>query len=77
MIIDLILDRKDGQPYNPHSFYNRVMGYGETFPELSYPIADALDGGNNEDVKKALCGYIKSEGYNPDIINYVNANNWL
>lgn len=29
MIIDLILDRKDGYRYNAHEFYGEVMEYWE------------------------------------------------
>lgn len=28
MIIDLILDRKDGTPYSPRKFYHDTMAYG-------------------------------------------------
>lgn len=34
MIIDLILDRADGTPYNAHDFYTAVSGYVEVFQEI-------------------------------------------
>ena len=77
MIIDLILERKDGAPYNPHTFYTNVMGYGEIWPELAHPIAEAMDSGTNEDVQRTLCGYIMSEGYNPAICGYIVNTDWI
>ena len=35
MIIDLILDRKDGYRYNAHEFYGEVMEYGEIGFEIT------------------------------------------
>lgn len=77
MVIDLILDRQDGQKYNPKQFYNDVMSYYSIFPEIIYPIASALDEGTENNVKSVLCSYIFDNGYNPKIIDYINDNNWL
>ena len=65
MIIDLILDRKEGYgtPYN-------------TREGTDYKISRALDGGSEKDVKKALCEYVMGE-YNPKICNYINSVSWL
>lgn len=86
MIIDLILDRKenankvvrDGKlyitpEYNAKRFYNDVAGY----EEIGYGIGDALDGGEEKDVKRELCNYIKENGYNEAICDYINSVNWL
>lgn len=84
MIIDLILDRKDdntvwsdrlGQsvPYDAQLFYLNVMDYGE----VGYGITRAMDEGTEEDVKQALCQYIKDQNYNTDICEYVNSVEWL
>lgn len=73
MIIDLILDRKDGYNYNPKVFYHRVAEYGEIGSE----IAEALDNGEEENVKSALRRYIHTNGYDMDIKNYINGVNWL
>jgi len=86
MIIDLILDRKDGknikikdgklyttQKYNPKDFYDWVMGYGET----GHDIAESLDNGQEDDVKRELCRYIIENEYNPDVCNFINSVNWL
>lgn len=77
MIIDLILDRRDGVPYDPYVFYNEMMDYYAVFPDLAAPIVRALDWGTEKDVKKAICGYIMDQGYNPDICAYVNAVKWF
>ena len=49
MLIDIILDRKDGQAYNSRAFYNACMGYAQTFP-CCLPVVRALDGGTEQDV---------------------------
>lgn len=73
MIIDLILDRKDGYRYNAHEFYGEVMEYGE----VGFEITCAMDEGTEEDVKNALCQYIDENEYNPEIKKYINSVNWL
>ena len=73
MIIDLILNRKDGQAYNPKKFYNDVLNYGEQGQE----IAKALDSGEAEDIKRELNAYIMKNDYNPAICEWVNLVNWL
>lgn len=93
MIVDLILDRHDNEDvirdgydcvrypngqivsilYDPHKFYTDVVGYGE----IGDDIARAMDGGTEEDVKRALCEYIDRNGYNPGIKKYINSRDWL
>ena len=75
MIIDLILDRKDGYPYNVRDFFYYVSAY-ETKDGL-FPISRALDSGTEEDVKRELCNYILENGYNKTICNYINSVSWL
>ncbi len=77
MIIDLILNRKDGIKYSPKAFYNYLMGYYKAFPGLVEPIADALDSGTNKDVQNALCDYINKEDYNADLCNYIKSVQWV
>lgn len=77
MIIDLILDRKDGQPYNAREFYNDVMQYAETWPEMCQPITFAMDYGDENDVRRQLCAYIDGQDYNPAIKKYINSVEWL
>ena len=65
MIIDEILDRKAGRPYNAKAFYNYCMDY---FDGLGDTIGD---------VQEALCGYILQQDYNPEICDYVRSVNWI
>lgn len=73
MIIDLILDRKDGESYRADSFYRNVVRYGE----IGDAITRAMDFGTEKDVKKALCSYIDDQDYNPEIKHFINSVNWL
>lgn len=73
MVVDLILDRKDGLEYDPEQFYRDAMQYGEVADE----ITRALDSGTEADVKKALCKYIKDNKYNPSICDYINSVSWI
>ena len=73
MIIDLILDRKDGDDYSPRDFYFNVMEYGEP----GYGITRAMDRGTNRDVQKALADYILDNEYNPALCGYVFSVDWL
>lgn len=73
MIIDLILDRKDGDDYSPRSFYFSVMEYGRP----GWGITRAMDAGTNRDVQKALADYILDNGYNPNLCGYVFSVDWL
>jgi len=91
MIIDLILDRKDGVmsesyqngkivktlDYTPKKFYNDVMSYYNTMPKIVEPIATALDSGENKDVQRELSRYIDSQEYNPNIVDYIYSVNWI
>ena len=76
MIIDLILDRKDGQEYSSREFYYDVMEYESIF-HLNYEISRAMDYGTENDVKKVLCDYVIDQDYNPEICDYINSVNWL
>lgn len=93
MIIDCILDRKyddelmeqgydsvrypNGEvrslKYDAHKFYYDVFRYGE----IGHEITRAMDGGTEQDVRRALCDYIVANGYNNEICEYVNSRNWL
>ena len=73
MIIDLILDRKDGFGYDAKEFYNNVMGYGQ----IGFDITSAMDGGTNLDVQRELSIYILKNEYNHKLIDYVFSENWI
>ena len=76
MIIDLILDRKDGEEYDAREFYYSVMEYESTL-NLNREISRSMDGGTENDIKKSLCDYIIENGYNSEICKYVNSVNWV
>lgn len=71
MLIDLILDRAADIAYNPHDFYLRAMEYKQD------EITRAMDGGTENDVKAALCDYIRRNEYNSDIRAYIESVDWL
>ena len=73
MIIDLILDRKDGIEYNAHNFYNDCVAYGEVGHGITY----AMDYGSEEDVKAALKQYLVDNDYNLEIGKYIDSVEWL
>lgn len=73
MIIDLILDRKDGDEYNARKFYRRVTEYGK----IGFEISFAMDCEEEPEVKAALCNYIDYGNYNPAIKDYINSVQWL
>ena len=77
MIIDLILDRKDGAFYNPHDFYMEVASYGYLTPVHSERITRAMDGGEEDDVRRELINYIHQNGYNEDLKDYIESVKWL
>lgn len=75
MVIDEILDRRGGFPYDPKSFYNYCIAYDS---ELTINIADAMDEGEEEDVKKAIHKYLKEADYDfPEFHEYVDSVDWL
>lgn len=59
--------------YSAAAFYRRVWEYGS----VGEDIRQALDYGTEEDVKRALCGYIDGNEYNPEIKDYINSVDWL
>lgn len=74
MIIDLILDRIDGEQYQPARLYRDCMEYGKT----GHEITRAMDGGTESDVKRAINKYLNVNGYQvKNIIDYVKQNNWI
>ncbi len=83
MIIDVILDRREGTPYCESAearsepglwclrdLYEYAQFFG--FAELER----AIDCGSDADVKRELCRYIDDNGYNPEIKDFVNSVKW-
>jgi NH3-dependent NAD+ synthetase len=77
MVVDYILDRKAGIPYNAHDFYMYCMEESGCFGGMLDEITRAMDEGEEVDVRRELCNYIKSNGYNKRICKYINSVNWL
>lgn len=77
MIIDLILDRRDGDPYDARKFYHEVMEYNSVFDNAFNYILEAMDKGTDYDVKKALCKYILDNDYNIEIMKFVLKSKWI
>ena len=77
MIIDLILDRRDGKSFDPCEFAFQVNDYAAIWPGLARPILDALSSRNEDCVRRALCIYINLAGYDTEICDYVNSVCWL
>lgn len=78
MIVDRILDRKDGEPYNAKNFYNYCMDEMMDFGYyIGGEITRAMDSRTNADVQEALCKYILEQDYNPEICDYIRSVDWL
>ena len=77
MIIDEILDRKDGFTYTTQNFYDYIKEEEPMFFEDT-PITKALESGDEERVKKELCWYVISQNYySVDIIKFIMSVTWL
>lgn len=73
MIIDCILDRYEGNDYNPREFYFDMLEYGSS----GIDISRAMDFGNEEDVREQLCRYVDCNKYNGKIKDFINKAKWL
>lgn len=76
MIIDLILDRKDGSLYDVNKAYKYIKEETELFG-LDNDIVEAFEKVDNTLIQQALCKYIDNQGYNSEIKDYINSVNWL
>ena len=75
MIIDIILDRKDGAiDYAPETHLKAIYDYA-TDAGMS-DIARALDSGNEADVRAALMCYIATCGYPLELLDYIASERW-
>lgn len=78
MIVDLILDRRDGMKrgedcYKPHDFYFDCLAYGN----ISAGITQAMDEGTEHDVKRELIKYVVGNNYSLDIVDYILSVWWI
>ena len=76
MIIDAILDRRNGAAYDPKEFYDYVSGWNGMNSEYE-DIARALDCGEENDVKRLLCEYIRNNEYSLALCSYIRSVDWL
>ena len=75
MIIDIILDRKDGAiSYDASKHLKAIYDYA-TDAHMS-DIAAAVDGGTEDDVKAALMRYITACGYPAALLDYIAGVHW-
>jgi hypothetical protein len=72
MIIDKILDRKDGQPYYPEKFRRDCEKYGEVGRDIVNALYES-----DVAVKIALCKYIHDNDYSYAVCDYISSVNWL
>lgn len=76
MIFYLILCRREGEPYDAEKFYGYVMEYEALF-DMPRDISRAMDSGDEDAVKAALCEYLLTNGYNEKFCEYVRGQKWL
>lgn len=75
MIIDIILDRKDGAiSYDASKHLKAIYEYA-TDAGMS-ELATAVDGGTEDDVKAALMCYISTCGYPLELLDYIARVHW-
>lgn len=75
MIIDIILDRREGAiKYTAATHLKAIYDYA-TDAHMS-DIAAAVDGGTEDDVKAALMRYIKVCGYPTALLDYIARVRW-
>ena len=75
MIIDIILDRKDGAiSYDASKHLKAIYDYATDAGMTE--LATAVDGGNEADVRAALMRYITMCGYPTALLDYITSVRW-
>lgn len=75
MIIDIILDRKDGAiSYDASKHLKAIYDYATDMGMSD--LAAAVDGGTEDDVKAALMCYISTCGYPLELLDYIARVRW-
>lgn len=75
MIIDIILDRKEGAiDYAPETHLKAIYDYATDAGMTE--LATAVDGGNEADVRAALMRYIVACGYPTALLDYIANRRW-
>lgn len=78
MIIDVILDTQIiADQYNANEFLAEIKDYAEIWPETAAPIINAMEAGTNSDVQKALCKYVRANGYNTAVCRFIKSFQWI
>ena len=81
MIIDIILERKEGEEageeYDVRAFYDAISEWVGRNPVFAADISTAMDCGTNEDVHAELCRYIAAGWYNPALKDWINSREWV
>ena len=57
MVIDLILDRKDGCAFDQNEFMEDITSYAEIW-DFCKPMVEAINKKDNKALQKLLCDYI-------------------
>lgn len=80
MIVDAILDRRDGASYD----YGEFKYIHDCAVDCGYSyLAEACDYGSNEDIAEALIKYLKENDYISDnklsyeLIEWIKSVNWV
>lgn len=76
MLIDKILDRRDGEEYSPRDLYDYLQEEGEVF-DFYWDFARIMDEGTEEEMQEALCEYVVAHGYRPELCDYIRSVDWL
>lgn len=75
MIIDIILDRREGAiNYNASKHLKAIYDYATDAGMTE--LATAVDGGTEDDVKAALMCYISTCGYPLELLDYIARVHW-
>ena len=75
MIIDIILDRREGAiSYDAATHLKAIYDYATDAGMTE--LATAVDGGNDEEVKAALMRYITVCGYPSALLDYIASVRW-
>lgn len=75
MVIDCIMDRKEGIGYDKNEFLEYVVAENECFGIFD-DLIFALELNKELETKVALSKYVVDNGYNPDICGYIWSVNW-
>ena len=74
MIIDMILERRDGERYDVKGIRDYIYDEAKIFGFDA--LAKAAFNGTSENMRRELCAYIDREGYAPEIKDYINSVKW-